>query len=524
MKNFIAILFFLISCNLFATNYYVKSTGNDFANNGLSSGTPFKTIQRAADLTLPGDTVFLMNGTYTNDCEGCVVASINRSGNTNGYIVYTNYPNHQPIIKFNGWAGFSIDEGAHHIEISGIRIKGNSKNISPEAALNQPGGCNDPFSSSKSIYNGNGISAESYGAEHSHHLRFLRNTIYECGGAGISVIHGDYVTIENNIIYNNCWTTIYGASGISLYQLWNYNNNMVGYRNIIANNICYGNRLYVPWIDGPCLITDGNGIIIDDAQNTQNQSDLGRYKGRTYICNNICYKNGGSGIHTYLSDRVDIVNNTAYKNSQSTEVDNGEIFANNSRDVNVYNNILYALSGNKINSSYSNINCNYDYNLYFGGGEIIVGGANSITDDPEFVNESLNSNTADFRLNSGSPAINNGTSIKAPSNDFDGNVRPSQGGIDIGAFESTQQAFINFLAEENIVIEDISVFPNPAKDQIMVSGLNNCNEIKIFDFTGKLILIHRIVTPLTFIDVSGFSTGIYFLRANKTTTKFFKEN
>ncbi|HSM49215.1 MAG TPA: hypothetical protein VK872_15455, partial [Draconibacterium sp.] len=50
-----------------ATNYYVNaSTGNN-SNTGLSAEKALKTLQRAADKTVVGDTVFVMNGTYVKD-------------------------------------------------------------------------------------------------------------------------------------------------------------------------------------------------------------------------------------------------------------------------------------------------------------------------------------------------------------------------------------------------------------------------------------------------------------------------
>ena len=45
--------------------YYVSGTGND-SSDGLSQATAFRTLQHAGDLTQPGDTVYAMNGTYTN--------------------------------------------------------------------------------------------------------------------------------------------------------------------------------------------------------------------------------------------------------------------------------------------------------------------------------------------------------------------------------------------------------------------------------------------------------------------------
>lgn len=39
--------------------YYVSGTGNN-KNTGLSTSSPFKTIQKAVNLTKPGDTVLIM--------------------------------------------------------------------------------------------------------------------------------------------------------------------------------------------------------------------------------------------------------------------------------------------------------------------------------------------------------------------------------------------------------------------------------------------------------------------------------
>ncbi len=43
--------------------------------------------------------------------------------------------------------------------------------------------------------------------------------------------------------------------------------------------------------------------------------------------------------------------------------------------------------------------------------------------------------TGDYHLQSGSPAIDRGTSLNAPSTDFDGTPRPQQSSYDVGAFE-----------------------------------------------------------------------------------------
>ena len=58
-----------------AQDYYVDVTGSD-ANDGLSMSAPFRTVQKAADLAVPGSTVHIRGGTYREQ------VSLPRSGTT----------------------------------------------------------------------------------------------------------------------------------------------------------------------------------------------------------------------------------------------------------------------------------------------------------------------------------------------------------------------------------------------------------------------------------------------------------
>jgi hypothetical protein len=62
-----------------ARTYYVSPSGSD-GNPGTSPAKPFRTLQKAADSTAPGDTVSIMNGTYTERAGGSDVVVISRSG------------------------------------------------------------------------------------------------------------------------------------------------------------------------------------------------------------------------------------------------------------------------------------------------------------------------------------------------------------------------------------------------------------------------------------------------------------
>ncbi|MBD2567389.1 right-handed parallel beta-helix repeat-containing protein [Anabaena lutea] len=402
--------------------YYVSATGSD-SNNGLSATSPFKTIQKAANLTNPGDTVLIMNGVYTNTGSAGQVVKITRSGTASAWITYKAYPGHFPKLQHNVWNGILIQDGASYIEINGLEVIGNNAKTTLAYAQSQKTNTSNPLTS------GNCISIDGRKNGRSHHIRILNNKVHDCGGAGISSIQSDYLTVEGNEVFNNAWYSPYGNSGISLYQNWRFDSN-TGYKMFVRKNKVYNNRQYIPWI-ATGTITDGNGIIIDDSRNTQNGSTLGAYTGRTLIENNIIYKNGGSGIVTYLSQRVDIVHNTAYLNIQSPELEAGEILAHVASDIKILNNILYTLPNKYVNKNWQNTNVIYNYNIYANSTLIAIKGANDIVADPKFVNLSI----GDLRLQATSPAINKGFAWTSLKSDYAGNVRPSGTGYDIGAYE-----------------------------------------------------------------------------------------
>ena len=365
----------LISAKVTGKTYYVSGTGKD-NNSGLSTSSAFRTIQKAADLTSPGDTVLIMNGLYTNSPKAGSVVSIKRSGTANAWIRYKAYPGHLPKIQHNTWNGIEVINGASYIEINGLEVMGNNANITLDYAMSQKTNKANPLTS------GNCISVDGRKNGHSHHIRILNNKVHDCGGAGISAIQSDYVTVDNNVVFNNAWYSVYGCSGISMLSNWNFDNNQ-GYKMFVTNNKTYNNRMYIPWI-AVGKITDGNGIIIDTSRN-ENNPKLGAYKGRTLVKNNLTFNNGGSGIHAFISDHVDIVNNTAVLNNQSPEIKGGQIFARMSSDVRILNNILYAFPGKDINVNTRNQNVTYDYNIYMNTSKISVKGPHDIVADSEFL-------------------------------------------------------------------------------------------------------------------------------------------
>jgi hypothetical protein len=183
-------------------------------------------------------------------------------------------------------------------------------------------------------------------------------------------------------------------------------------------------------------LSDGNGIIIDINVYPYNSPTIldKPYTGRTLVENNVSYNNGGSGIHSYLADHVDIINNTVYGNGYM--VNYPDMFGNRSRDTKIMNNIIYSdRPGGKCNSAptagYTTV---YNYNIYYNG-TVGFSGANDKTLNPMLVNPSINPLVANFALTAGSPAIDAGTQTIFSAKDKNGVARPKGAGVDCGAFE-----------------------------------------------------------------------------------------
>jgi hypothetical protein len=235
-----------------------------------------------------------------------------------------------------------IGPGAAHIEISGIDIEGAAGAITLDEAKAEPA----PKKNGR--LNGNGVSIDgrkpdSDMKERPHHITLRDLRVWACAGGGIAASQCDYLTIEDCTVSGCAWYSTYGCSGISVWQAWNFDKEP-GHHIRIRGNRCFDNRQYLPVKPGG-KIMDGNGIIIDDSRNTQQGSKLGIYEGRVLIEGNTSFNNGGSGIHAYESDHVDILGNVVWMNNQTPEYTNGQLFVNDARDIRIEGNTIGAVEG-----------------------------------------------------------------------------------------------------------------------------------------------------------------------------------
>ncbi len=78
--------------------------------------------------------------------------------------------------------------------------------------------------------------------------------------------------------------------------------------------------------------------------------------------------------------------------------------------------------------------------------------------------------------------------------------------------------------EENVGIaptlleSDVSIYPNPASDYLIMEQLNGSSTVKIFTLDGRLVYNNQQENSYLKIDVNGWSKGMYLIEISDPST------
>ncbi len=446
-------------------------TGND-ANDGSSSDRAFATLRKAAEVIEPGDTVLIGDGVYSHEEPGydTAVLHLNKHGRPDAWMTWKAAPGARPEIRpANVWHGIRIT--GSYIILDGLHVTGLNDSLTlidamTDGLTREKDG--KPYAGNPR-FNTNGISVEggkNPPDQKPHHIIIRNCVVSKMPGGGIPIIQADYVTVEDCTVFDNAWHMRYAGSGITTFHNWQHDDKP-GYHIVIQRNRVWNNRTLVPWVSTGKL-SDGNGILLDvtdlarsGASNPNadasvsatpapgsgssavatpsptanpNPAAAGRPKwtARALVANNLSAFNGGSGIHTFRTAHVDIVNNTTYWNGSVVGYD--ELFPNRSVDVVFLNNIIVPRPGGRVTGNNQNKDIRWDGNVY-PIEQNVHRGPNDIVDDPQFLSIARDLRDADFRLQPGSPGRNSAVAELPQPVDLTGKTRPAGSGSDRGAFE-----------------------------------------------------------------------------------------
>jgi hypothetical protein len=442
-----------------ATTYYVAQIGSD-SNAGTRAIAPFQHLFKAASVVAAGDTVCVIDsGTYTVTSEGLPgqnrsVLHIATSGRPDAYVTFRACDGAAPTIdracvpecSSQRTVYYGIEVEANYIQIGpGFTEYGDSDQTTVPHCLAAP-----------RDFICNGVGFGIYG----HHITVIGNVAHDNGCAGIGGLPAryeagnplDYIRIIANTVYRNANDSSAGCSGISLYELTDFDTgpgiacpgSVAAYHNCIVGNLAYDNAELID--EGTSgRIEDGNGCIIDDSQHTQHPALGPAYTGTTLVANNIFAGNGGSGCHGYHSDNIDFINNTAYRNMRTGNAAtgcaapcaiDGDLGNYLGSRIRFFNNLVDSRDTTSAYSIFSRCGeaggCEGDYNLRHRGAGTGVAGPHDLTGDPALAAPKTRS-AGDFHLGPSSPARDTGTTAHALENDYYGQARPKGRGYDIGA-------------------------------------------------------------------------------------------
>jgi hypothetical protein len=353
-----------------AATYYISPAGSD--SNSGSSNAPFKTIQKAANIVNPGDTVIVEDGTYTDtDGDGFIV-NLNRGGTSSSWVTFK--AANKWGAKLDGQNnttgyGWNFGSSAYYVHVEGFEIYGCGDG---GFWLNSSGNHDVDLYQNK---------------VHDIARYYISCTIAELTYGNVGVYTGTSaynITFDSNVFFNI--GRLYG--GCTTYDqnhdhaLYLYGNNLD-----IINNVFYDNTA------GWDIVLAPGSSNIDVVNNT-------------FVFPNP-YRDG----HLLLwgnQTNIVIENNTFYKPT-TAPINTGS-------------------AGTLSNMTLKN-NLTTTGGMFSGASTGFTVASNMTGTDPLFVD----STNYDFHLQSTSPAIAKGLTTYAPTYDFDGDTR--SGAPDLGAYE-----------------------------------------------------------------------------------------
>lgn len=419
--------------------YFVALNGDD-SYPGTES-QPWRTLQKAADTLTSGETVYFRAGSYQER-----IIPKNSGGDGDHYITYASYPGEIAVIDGEG-IGVPEDEGLFHIDgLSYIRISG--------------------LSIRNSAYTGIYV-------DHSDHLRIEKNRTYNTASSGIGIWGSHDVIVDHNEVELACSNGMQESLTIAGTDTFEVKNNQVHngvagydkegicikdgasngkvYLNLVHHTAAVG--LYVDaWNKHTFNIDIYRNIVHDiSANGIALASETGGLLEHVRVCNNITYNNKWAGIWIsgccpvvsfHPMNDLKIINNTVYGNGWDPW--GGGIGVDNNADlldVVIRNNLCSQNLSFQIaiDPAIAQSIVTVDHNLVdgFRNSEGETYGSEPVIGNPWLANPSA----ADFSLQGNSPAIDRGSSVDAPADDFRGTSRPLDGNgdhtsvVDIGAYE-----------------------------------------------------------------------------------------
>jgi hypothetical protein len=335
------ILILLIPSSVHAATYYISPNGNDTSNSGTLESSPYKTFSKVWSKIDRGDTLILLDGTYTESTTGLLQVILPaddgrkvyiKAKNIGGAVIDGEYKN-DPVVSFAFW------QGGKNIDVEGIVAKNAGSDVNDTSAvwkfdtgrdtnanitLRKVSGYNadrDTNSAIFTFYQSSGITLEDCIAGGTGRKSILiyqsnNNVVRRCfvrwlrwdgakwcgglswpSGSGVEVYYGNNNIIENTIGYGNVSYYHFAIKGYDIADKNQADNNqLLGDVSIYAGK--YGDGTPVNWNNikpstTQCSSSNMTGYSVMNPIQTVGMSGDISYVSNTLIQDFVAYKAGG---------------------------------------------------------------------------------------------------------------------------------------------------------------------------------------------------------------------------------------
>jgi hypothetical protein len=529
------------------SNWYVGYEGTDHQFSGSTSEFPFKTVEFAASICQPGDTINVLAGVYNNAnyLDGDIwklektVSLSQINGIPGADIVIRPNPGDQVVFNGDGLYIFHL-RNCSFIRVEGFEIEGEVEQIPLDSALayqfiykdiegeihyRVPPGTppeiveNMTFPVLDYAQRPTFYDTKGFVIQNSHHITVSDCHIHHMPGTGLRTNGCDYIWFIGNEINDCSRRSPSGTHALVVDSSVSIDNEEEFKFFIVGNEVHHNYNEIYSWSKNKSFITpvidEGKGISLQ-----RNRPVDGWTHGRILVANNITYLNGLSGVHSNNGARIDFIHNTAYYNSLTGRGNNIGISLQRNEDCRILNNITVAEPGKDgfaiaVSNSSSVI---IENNLVSGNidsdSEAID--KNTTFGDPLFENP----DQWNFHLRENSPAVGKGVPIAWITDDYFGNPRDLN--PDLGAVEYIFPSLI-----KNTTLEKVFIFPNPAINQFQLMGLNSGLPCRIFDlasnFIGELdpVFFNDKTNTATYSLPASIKSGLYFVVGDQFNLKLY---
>jgi len=257
-------LLILLASPAWATTYHLApaSSGGSDSNNGASTSSPWLTPNHSVNC---GDVIMAAAGAYSpfgsfGTVSGCGAGSAESVAWLQCATPFA--------CSITGSSGNDITLNKSNWGVQGFLLSGNSSTY-----------CIQSFNNGGAVI---------------HHI-IIANNICNGGGAGFqAVFNVDYWVVVGNIVHNAAQGSGSCNSGISPYELKDFDT-LPGTHIYIAGNFTWAN--VEPSTCAGTKPTDGEGIIVDTLDGSQGGGS--DYDQQVAVANNLVLANGGRGLEVF---------------------------------------------------------------------------------------------------------------------------------------------------------------------------------------------------------------------------------